>query len=66
MQLKRDGDLCTVKGKITPEHKIHKKAYAVCVIVNEKDEAVVECQCFDCAAAKGKQFYFYLDLWSPP
>lgn len=56
VQLKRVGDICTVKGRITPEHKIHKKAYNVSVQINEKDETILECKCLDCSAALGTYF----------
>lgn len=53
VQLKRNGDVCTVKAKITPEHKIHKKAYNVCAVINEREEEVVSCTCLDCPASEG-------------
>ena len=52
VQLKRDGGMCEVQGRITPEHKVSSKPYRVAVVVNEEKE--VECvQCFDCVASKG-------------
>ncbi|KAJ8916480.1 hypothetical protein NQ315_014700 [Exocentrus adspersus] len=53
VQLKRDGPVCTVKGKITPEHKIRKKAYTVCAQINELNESVTSCICLDCSASAG-------------
>lgn len=53
MQLKRDGKICTVKGKICPEHKVHAKLYAVTLVVDEEDESVTLVQCEDCVASKG-------------
>lgn len=38
MQVKRDGDICIVKARVTPEHSVRKKAYAVKLECNEKDE----------------------------
>ncbi|GBP42998.1 Exonuclease [Eumeta japonica] len=53
VQLKRDGKICTVKGKICPEHKVHAKLYAITLVVDEEEEAVVSVQCHDCVASKG-------------
>ncbi|GBP33079.1 hypothetical protein EVAR_18558_1 [Eumeta japonica] len=36
VQLKRDGKICTVKGKICPEHKVHAKLYAITLVVDEE------------------------------
>ncbi|GBP80782.1 hypothetical protein EVAR_54227_1 [Eumeta japonica] len=52
-RLKRDGKICTVKGKICPEHKVHAKLYAITLVVDEEEEAVVSVQCHDCVASKG-------------
>ncbi|GBP17818.1 hypothetical protein EVAR_102677_1 [Eumeta japonica] len=38
VQLKREGNICTVKCKICPEHKVHAKLYAVTLIVDEEEE----------------------------
>ncbi|GBP79461.1 hypothetical protein EVAR_48925_1 [Eumeta japonica] len=38
VQLKREGNICTVKCKICPEHKVHAKLYAVTLIVDEDEE----------------------------
>lgn len=53
VQLKRDGNLCIVKAKICPEHKIHAKLYGVTLIVDEVDEAVKTIECHDCVASQG-------------
>ncbi|KAJ8978086.1 hypothetical protein NQ317_004620 [Molorchus minor] len=53
VQLKREGDVCTVKGKLTPEHKIHKKGYNVCAVINEKEQEVISCTCLGCPASEG-------------
>lgn len=42
-----------MQGKITPEHKIKKKAYAVKVVVDEKEESITSGECLDCVAAQG-------------
>lgn len=48
--------MCIVKAKITPEHKIHKKAYTVEVHINEQEEIVLSSVCTDCTAASGMFF----------
>ncbi|CAG9759600.1 unnamed protein product [Ceutorhynchus assimilis] len=53
VQLKREGNLCTVKGKICPEHKVHAKLYGVTLIVDEQQEAVKSIECHDCVASLG-------------
>ncbi|GBP79111.1 hypothetical protein EVAR_54471_1 [Eumeta japonica] len=53
VQLKREGNICTVKCKICPEHKVHAKLYAVTLIVDEEEEKVTSIQCHDCVAAQG-------------
>ncbi|GBP89817.1 hypothetical protein EVAR_66707_1 [Eumeta japonica] len=52
-QLKCDGKMCTLKGKIFPEHKVHAKLYAVTLIVDEEKESVVSVECHGCVAPKG-------------
>ncbi|GBP96772.1 hypothetical protein EVAR_92306_1 [Eumeta japonica] len=51
VQLKRE-NICTVKCKICPEHKVHAKLYAVTLIVDEEEEKVTSIQCHDCVAAR--------------
>ncbi|CAH2054555.1 unnamed protein product, partial [Iphiclides podalirius] len=53
VQLKRDGKLCIVKGKICPEHKVHAKLYGVTVVVDEEDEKIKSIECHDCIASQG-------------
>ncbi|KAF5272420.1 hypothetical protein FQA39_LY07888 [Lamprigera yunnana] len=53
VQLKYDGKICIVKGKICPEHKVHAKLYAVSVVVDEEEEVVISVQCHDCVASEG-------------
>ncbi|KAL3268752.1 hypothetical protein HHI36_007854 [Cryptolaemus montrouzieri] len=38
VQLKRERNICTIKRKICPEHKVHVKLYAVTLIVDEDEE----------------------------
>lgn len=53
VQLKREGNICTVKCKICPEHKVHAKQYAVTLMVDEDEEKVISIECHDCIAAQG-------------
>ncbi|KOB75489.1 Uncharacterized protein OBRU01_07391 [Operophtera brumata] len=53
VQLKRDGNLCIMKAKICPEHKVHAKLYGVTLIIDEVDEAVKSVECHDCVASQG-------------
>lgn len=55
VQVKREDNICTVKGRITPEHNVRKKPYAVVVTCEEAEEVVLSVQCEDCAAALGKK-----------
>ncbi|GBP40286.1 hypothetical protein EVAR_83976_1 [Eumeta japonica] len=64
VQLKRDGNLCIVKSKICPEHKVHAKLYAVTLIVDEVKEEVISVECHDCVASQvgGKHAIAFL-MW---
>ncbi|KAF5292141.1 hypothetical protein FQA39_LY14096 [Lamprigera yunnana] len=53
VQLKRDGKICIVKGKMCPEHKVHAKLYVVSVVANKEEEVVISVQCHDCVASEG-------------
>ncbi|XP_045542722.1 uncharacterized protein LOC106710540 [Papilio machaon] len=53
VQLKREANLCTVKAKLCPEHKVHAKLYVVTLIVDEEDEVVKSVQCHGCVASQG-------------
>ncbi|XP_045493660.1 uncharacterized protein LOC123697005 [Colias croceus] len=53
VQLRRESDLCTVKCKICPEHKVKASSYKVVMIVDEKKNEIISCQCTDCAASAG-------------
>ncbi|CAD0207029.1 unnamed protein product [Chrysodeixis includens] len=53
VQLKRDANLCTVKCKICPEHKVHAKLYGCTMIIDEGDDVIVSVECDDCVASKG-------------
>ncbi|KOB70278.1 Uncharacterized protein OBRU01_15584, partial [Operophtera brumata] len=53
LQLKREGDVCTVKCRITPEHKVRSKPYHCVLQCNEKEEEIISISCEDCAASIG-------------
>ncbi|GBP64057.1 hypothetical protein EVAR_44140_1 [Eumeta japonica] len=53
VQLKREGDICIVKCKVCPEHKVHAKLYSVTLIMDEQEEAVKSIECHDCVASQG-------------
>lgn len=54
VQVKRCNKICTVKAKITPEHSVRKKQYAVTCTVDEELENILTVQCHDCAASSGR------------
>ncbi|KYN19384.1 hypothetical protein ALC57_08300 [Trachymyrmex cornetzi] len=58
VQLKRDGNICTVQGKVCPEHRVNSKAYIVKMLVDEGDEKVIEVKCQDCAASEATVCYW--------
>ncbi|XP_008476270.1 uncharacterized protein LOC103513235 [Diaphorina citri] len=55
VQIKRQPEfnLCYVKAKITPEHRVNAKPYSVLCIINEKDSEIIKAVCEDCAACQG-------------
>ncbi|KAL3268719.1 hypothetical protein HHI36_007821 [Cryptolaemus montrouzieri] len=53
VQVKRKGNICSVKCKICPEHKVHAKLNDVILIVDEDEGKVTSVQCHDCVAAQG-------------
>ncbi|XP_072403334.1 uncharacterized protein [Diabrotica undecimpunctata] len=53
VQVKRNNMICTVRAKITPEHNVKKKQYAVSCEINEETEEVLDLKCYDCAASLG-------------
>ncbi|GBP72853.1 hypothetical protein EVAR_48837_1 [Eumeta japonica] len=48
-----DEKMCTVKGKICPELKVHAKLYAVTLIVDEEEKSVVSVEYHGCVTPKG-------------
>ncbi|GBP39351.1 Septin-1 [Eumeta japonica] len=53
VQLKRESNICTVKCRVCPEHKVRSKPYTVTIIVDEKNSVIISSQCHDCAASAG-------------
>ncbi|KAJ8953093.1 hypothetical protein NQ318_013435 [Aromia moschata] len=45
VELKREGFLCTVQGRICPEHRVRSKAYSVCLIIDEVEEKILNGLC---------------------
>lgn len=60
VQVKREGDICTVKVRITPEHSVRQKCYSVTLVCDEAQETVLSVQCEDCAAHKGRLHYLFI------
>lgn len=54
VQVKREGVVCTVKAKVTPEHKIRGSGYKVKAVIDEDEEKVLSVECEDCAASAGE------------
>lgn len=52
MQIKWDALACTVKAKISPEHKVNQKLYRVTVVV-ESENTIKSAECHDCVASLG-------------
>nr|CAH7751083.1 unnamed protein product [Callosobruchus chinensis] len=48
VQVKRNGTICTVKVKITPEHNAKMKKYAVTSNLNKQSGEVIDVECHDC------------------
>lgn len=62
VQVKREGSICIVKARVTPEHNVRKQPYAVTLVCREANEEIISVQCADCAASSGisnKFFTFY-------
>ncbi|KAG8179957.1 hypothetical protein JTE90_015406 [Oedothorax gibbosus] len=53
VQLKREGNLCTVMARITPEHKVRNKPYSVTLTVDENTSEILSVECKDCTASLG-------------
>ncbi|XP_046392244.1 uncharacterized protein LOC124160435 [Ischnura elegans] len=53
VQVRREGAMCTVKAKVTPEHKLRGSGYKVKAVINEDEDKVLAVECEDCAASTG-------------
>ena len=53
VQVKRDEDMCILKCKICPEHKVRAKYYNVIMNIDEKHNNITKLFCEDCVAATG-------------
>ncbi|KAK4886933.1 hypothetical protein RN001_003204 [Aquatica leii] len=56
VELKREGYLCHVRGRVCPEYRLRSKPYTVECFVNEEDEKITKIGCEDCAASAGNEF----------
>ncbi|XP_050560327.1 uncharacterized protein LOC118268450 [Spodoptera frugiperda] len=53
VEVKRDGNLCTVKCRVTPEHKVKARLYQVTAVIDESLEKIITVECNDCVASAG-------------
>lgn len=53
VEVKREGNKCVLKAKVTPEHRIRSKMYTVSVTIDEDSETIEDIICDDCAASAG-------------
>ncbi|KAK4882184.1 hypothetical protein RN001_005503 [Aquatica leii] len=53
VRLSRKNNICIVKGRVCPEHRVRSKAYSVTLTVNEKSRKIQDVQCHECAASAG-------------
>jgi hypothetical protein len=53
VKVQRNGTLCKVVGRITPEHRIRIKPYIVTAEIDESEENIVSVVCDDCPASEG-------------
>lgn len=51
--MQRKNNVCTIKGKVCPEHKLKNKPYELILIINERQEKILKLKCQDCAASEG-------------
>jgi len=54
----RQQNICIVRAKICPEHKVRSKSYTVTMTIDEEKSEIKEAQCFDCAASSGEIYSF--------
>lgn len=48
-----------MKARITPEHNVRQKSYAVQAVCDEAEETVISVECLDCAAHLGTISFVY-------
>ncbi|KAK4885148.1 hypothetical protein RN001_001419 [Aquatica leii] len=53
VQVKRDGDICIVRGRVCLEHKLRSKPYSIICKINENNNAIKDIKCLDCVASAG-------------
>ncbi|KAL4710253.1 hypothetical protein ACJJTC_003533 [Scirpophaga incertulas] len=53
VQVKRVGNICTVKCGITPERRVRATPYHCSLECDEKDNEILNVMCKDCAASSG-------------
>lgn len=53
VQVKKEGPLCTVIVRVTPEHKVRNTGYRVTAAIDEKKRCIVSAACLDCTASEG-------------
>ncbi|XP_059053041.1 uncharacterized protein LOC131847469 [Achroia grisella] len=53
IQVKRASDVCTVKCRITREHRVRTTRYRCSIECNEKDHEILNITCEDCFANRG-------------
>lgn len=58
VQLSRKNNICTIKGRVCPEHRVRSKAYLVTLTINEKSRKIQDIQCHDCAASAGNLYSY--------
>ncbi|KAI4468042.1 hypothetical protein MML48_2g00016748 [Holotrichia oblita] len=49
----RENDVCTVRGRVCPQHKVKQKPYAVACKIEEKAKKIQSINCLDCVASAG-------------
>lgn len=52
VQIKRFNNMCTLKSKVTPEHKVQNKSYNVILEIDKSEERVILCKCLHFAVSK--------------
>ncbi|KAG7301951.1 hypothetical protein JYU34_013395 [Plutella xylostella] len=53
VEVKRENGTCTIKARVTPEHRVHSKMYSVFIELDEIAESIINVHCEDCAASAG-------------